>query len=123
MISWVHANSRQLVAGCHPLQHGCNETMTERPLYGCVEETPIDLLIPDDGVVEITAKIPDVVDECRYNGNLLSGVASMKCLVRQKPPPPTAAPPPPVTTTPFPPPPPFPDCTGGALLQCSTRGC
>jgi hypothetical protein len=112
-IEWVQVNERQLQSGCHPMSHGCNYTMW-RPLLDCVNDAPVDLLIPEDGELKISAKIPEVVDECPYNGNLLSGMAELVCLVSPKVPPPQ--PPLPVAAT-------SEKCQHRMPLQCSTRGC
>lgn len=119
MISWVQVNGRVVRTGCHPLSHGCNETMW-RPLLACVDDAPVDWLIPDSRELHISAQIPDVVDECPYKGNLLSGVATLTCLVSPKVPTPLPAQPVYIPNSIFKLPT---TCVQRMPLQCSTRGC
>jgi len=116
MIEWVQLNSVQVQSGCHPLAHGCNNTMW-RPLMTCVHAAPIDLVIPENGEIKISAKIPEVVDECPYQGNLLSGMATLSCLVSPKPSPPHIPVPALVVGQEEQ------KCVNNMPLQCATRGC
>jgi len=82
-VEWVQVNDRNVSAKCRPYAAGCNHSAS-RPLIPCVSDIPIDLLMPENGDLKIAAKIPDVVDECPYNGNMLSAVPMVTCLVAPK---------------------------------------
>lgn len=120
-VEWVQVNNKQVSFNCHPFQAGCNKT-AQRPLLPCVSDLSIDHLMPATGSLAIAAKIPKVVDECPYNGNLLSAVPMVTCLVSKKPPSPnkSALKGKPVTVKM--------DkheenCVTRMPLQCATRGC
>jgi hypothetical protein len=78
----------------------------------------MDLLMPTNGGLHIAAKIPKVVDECRYKGNLLSGVPMVTCLVSPKPTMLSVKPPKHKITVPS-----LGNCHIQMPLQCPTRGC
>jgi len=82
-VEWVQVNNALAGSSCHPFADGCNASAS-RPLIPCVQALPVDHLIPSDGVLHVAAKIATVVDECPYNGNLLSAVPMVTCLVAPK---------------------------------------
>jgi hypothetical protein len=85
-----------------------------------VDDVGIDLLLDQtsqNGNLNVAAKIPDYVDECPYQGNMLSAVPVVTCLVSPKHPYSHAVPKMPVTLL---------DnatCVTKMPLQCATRGC
>lgn len=114
-VEWIqlaNGGTREIMSNCHPMDHGGNATAW-RPLLPCVEALPVE--IKGDSI-SVAAKIPEVVDENKYDGKLLSAVAVLTCLVTPKVQPP-------------PPPKPqkaavLPDmCKFQYPLQCPTRGC
>jgi len=122
-VEWLQVGGVQVKTACHPQKDGCNQTAA-RPLIPCVEEEPIDLIMPKNGDLKIGAKIPDYVDECPYQGNLLSAVPVVTCLVAPihnvgtEGVPPVPVPLKPVTL--------LSDnmtCVTKMPLQCATKGC
>lgn len=77
-------------AMCDPRARGCNASAA-RPLYTCVNDLGVDHILDSAGSLSISGTINRLVDECPYNGNLLSAVATVTCLVRPIPPAPTTA--------------------------------
>lgn len=114
-VEWVQVNNKQVSSNCRPMQWGCNKT-AQRPLLPCVNDLAVDTVLPKNGVFSVAAKINKVVDECPYNGNLLSAVPMVTCLVAPKPKLKEA--PKPVMAT-------LQDttCVTQMPLQCTTRGC
>mmetsp|Transcript_14400 Transcript_14400/g.26526 ORF Transcript_14400/g.26526 Transcript_14400/m.26526 type:complete len:485 (-) Transcript_14400:50-1504(-) len=112
-VEFVNVNSHRVQTDCYPAQSSCDGPM---PMFYCLQDYPIDALLnTTTGTVVIEAKIPEVVDECPYEGNMLAAVPMVTCMVQPLP----------ETTTP---PPAEPACLGGNLswsipLQCPTRGC
>jgi hypothetical protein len=112
-VDWVQLDGKQIMSNCHPMDHGGNTTAF-KPLLACVEGLPID--VDGKSSISVAAKIPEVVDENKYDGNLLSGVSVITCMVT------------PIAQTP---PPPSPEtvlinkdyCNFSYPLQCPTRGC
>lgn len=115
-VEWVQVNNRVVSSNCHPFAAGCNQSAS-RPLLPCVDAIPVDQLMPENGVLTIAAKIPKVVDECPYKGNLLSAVPMLTCLVAPKS---VAMPQRHAKTVPY-------MMMGSSIttmpLQCPTRGC
>lgn len=70
-------------AACDPRARGCNASAA-RPLYSCLQGLPVDHIIDGNGTILIQGRINKMVDECPYQGNLLSGVAVVSCMVRSK---------------------------------------
>jgi len=67
---------------CNPEARGCNASAW-RPLIPCVQDLDVDhLLAPGSLVIEGT--INRMVDECPYEGYLLSAVATVTCMTRKK---------------------------------------
>lgn len=90
-VEWIQVNDVQVMADCRPKASGCSEG-SGKQLYPCLSEYPLDTpeMIPREGVFRISAKISSAVDECPYEGNLLSGVVWTTCLVAPKDPTPLA---------------------------------
>jgi len=65
---------------CNPQAQHCNETW--RPLYPCLTDFPVQVLLQGHGSMNISGTLSDFVDECPYKGNLLSGVVFVTCMVR-----------------------------------------
>jgi len=102
---------------CNPKARGCNATAS-RPLYPCINGFNVDHLIDDKGTLVIEGQNSPMVDECPFEGNLLSGVAMATCMVRDKvvlQEVGTTA----TTTTLFT----MADLLGEGVLKCSTPGC
>jgi hypothetical protein len=112
-VDWVQLDGKQIMSNCHPMDHGGNATAF-KPLLPCVEGLPID--VDGKSSISVAAKIPEVVDENKYNDNLLSGVSVITCMVTSKtqvnpqPKPETVS-----LTKDY--------CTFDYPLQCPTRGC
>merc|ERR1740138_174112 len=75
-------NGRLVTSSCQITSGTCNRSAA---LWPCVTETPVDTLL-EDGRLFVQASISESVDECPYDGNLLSGVAVVTCMVRSLPP-------------------------------------
>lgn len=115
-IEWIRLNTNiTLEQNCRPTASGCNKSAA-RPLLPCVRDLPIDKLIPTDGALTISAKIPDTVDECPYEGNLLSAVPMVTCLVTDK----AKAK---AMEVGRPAPKILPSCNASMPFQCETSGC
>jgi len=81
--SWL-VNNYSVSGKCDPMARGCNKTAW-RPLYPCIRDYPIDTIISPVGQILVQGTLSRKVDECPYNGNLLSGVVWVTCLVRNIP--------------------------------------
>lgn len=82
-VKFITANNKLLKTNCTPQSMGCNETAW-RPLQTCVTEFPVDSFMNEDGSLEVALGITDMVDECPYNGNYLSAVSWVTCMVAPK---------------------------------------
>jgi hypothetical protein len=89
-VEWFTVNNRTVNTFCNPKVRGC-QAEAERALHPCVADLPLDHLMNKDGTYLIAGKISPMVDECPVDGNLLSGVATVTCMVRAKPPTPAPA--------------------------------
>lgn len=82
-IAYWSFNKYIITRQCNPRARGCNST-ADRPLYPCVNSFPVDsLMAKTPGKVVIEGQNTPMVDECPYNGNLLSAVAMGTCMVRK----------------------------------------
>uniref|UniRef100_A0A7S1SAN3 Uncharacterized protein n=1 Tax=Alexandrium catenella TaxID=2925 RepID=A0A7S1SAN3_ALECA len=94
-IEFWRVNGFVVQSECSVGESGCT---ARRPLVSCLRDFSVDDLIDGNGAMLLEGKLNGMVDECPYEGNLLSSVAQVTCLVRQKadmrPSPPTPAPPP-----------------------------
>lgn len=80
-VEFVQVNDHIVTVDCFPLLRGC--ATEPQKLFECVSNYPIDVLIANGTqTVAVAAKIPEVVDECAYQGNLLSAVPMITCNVR-----------------------------------------
>lgn len=70
-------------ANCYPRARGCNVTAW-RPLVPCLQDLSVDHLLKEGGSLKIEGTINRMVDECPYQGDLLSGVATVTCMTRKK---------------------------------------
>lgn len=78
---WV-VNGYGARSKCDPMARGCNATAS-RPLYSCLRELDVDHVVdPSKGSMVVEGRLNKMVDECPYNGNFLSAVAVVTCLVR-----------------------------------------
>lgn len=121
----IRANGHVVNTDCFPMASGCSAT-EPRPLFPCLTDLPVDAIWElGSGSVRVSASIPDVVDECPMNGNMLSTIPIVTCLVRPIPPTTTTTPPPPA-------PPPQPQnrivqapqqLLMGAPIRCAERNC
>mmetsp|Transcript_85960 Transcript_85960/g.161882 ORF Transcript_85960/g.161882 Transcript_85960/m.161882 type:complete len:670 (-) Transcript_85960:43-2052(-) len=103
-VEWIKVYDRTVKTHCDPVAKGCehtyaNKKLEEWPIYPCVADVPIgELLKAHNGKLVISGKITDMVDECpapNVNGNLLSGIVTVRCLTKPWP-----APKPPVKKKP-----------------------
>lgn len=115
---FIQGNNHNITYDCYPNARACNAE-TRLPTFDCLRDYPVDVLMNNvTGSLQVTAKISDVVDECPYDGNLLSAVPVVTCMVR------------PLTVEQLPQPV-LPNVTGcvtvqrtfQAPLQCAERGC
>jgi len=116
-VEFINVNGHRVQTDCYPSQSSCDGV--PMPMFNCLQEYPVDALLnTTTGQLLIEAKIPDVVDECPYNGNLLSAIPVVTCMVRPLPPPPPTAPPGAIQNA----------CVESSFtlvspMQCPTRGC
>jgi len=82
-VEWIAANDRTVASDCFPQQNSCNEA-DGIPLLQCLMDYPVDSLIDSAGTLTVAAKIAHVVDECPYEGNLLSAIPAVTCMVQKK---------------------------------------
>lgn len=75
----ITANGHVLGSDCFPVANGCVNASAQSQLFTCLANIPVDMILSSTGTLVVSAGIPTVVDECAYNGNLLSGVASVTC--------------------------------------------
>lgn len=126
-LSYIMVNGVLASTDCFPMVSGCNAS-TQRQMFSCLTDMNLDNIIQADGSLEVETKISEVVDECPYNGNLLSGVPTVTCLVSTKESPPPslvvagAAPVQP-TSPGVPPSMALPYVTATVPLRCPERGC
>merc|ERR1719198_2382454 len=83
-LTFISVNGATVNTDCFPMVSGCNMT-TQAPMFSCLRDLSLDSLIDSTGTLRIAAQISDVVDECPYQGNLLSAVPMVTCLVQPKP--------------------------------------
>jgi hypothetical protein len=82
-IEWIFINGAQVNTDCLPMKDGCSvDGVDGHPLHTCVSGLDIMPLVPWTGTLQIAAKISDAVDECPYEGNLLSAVPVVTCMVK-----------------------------------------
>mmetsp|Transcript_130715 Transcript_130715/g.279535 ORF Transcript_130715/g.279535 Transcript_130715/m.279535 type:complete len:507 (-) Transcript_130715:162-1682(-) len=79
----IKINGNTVNTDCFPLVSGCNMT-TQMTTFPCVKELPVDHLMDGAGILDLSAQISDMVDECPYEGNLLSAVPVVTCMVTPK---------------------------------------
>jgi len=117
-ILWT-LNGFSVNSRCDPKARGCNPNAS-RLLYGCLSEYGVDHLLQGNGTIMLEGTNTKMVDECPYEGNLLSGVATVTCLVRNRP---VETPVIKVKATVSEPEKPIPAINVSSPLQCSTPGC
>jgi len=81
MVKNWNVNNFIVTSRCEPQAMGCNETAW-RPVYPCLTDIPVDVMLQTTGSMNISGTLSEFVDECPYEGNLLSGVAFVTCMVR-----------------------------------------
>jgi len=79
-LEWVRINDVIVNQDCFPMVSGCNAT-TQKTTFNCITDLSLDSIINDTGLLDISTKIPTVVDECPYEGNLLSAIPKVECMV------------------------------------------
>eukprot|EP00927_Polykrikos_kofoidii_P054338 TRINITY_DN48766_c0_g1_i1.p1 TRINITY_DN48766_c0_g1~~TRINITY_DN48766_c0_g1_i1.p1 ORF type:complete len:795 (+),score=94.61 TRINITY_DN48766_c0_g1_i1:152-2536(+) len=79
-VEWITMNNKILGADCKPGVSGC-DSQPAHVLYPCITDLDVSDVVSLSGTQTFAAKIPDVVDECPYEGNLLSGMLAITCLV------------------------------------------
>jgi hypothetical protein len=83
-VEWIKLNGTQVKAKCEPGQNPCktqnlDEDYVKRPeAFTCVSDQAVDVQALS-GVVEVTAKLSQKVDECASQGFLLDGLAVVDC--------------------------------------------
>jgi hypothetical protein len=82
-VEWVQVNGVNVSTSCRPHALACN-TSAHRELLPCVLDLPMENLMTENGAFSVAAKISDAVDECPYNGNYLSAVPMVTCLVAKQ---------------------------------------
>jgi hypothetical protein len=82
-VEWWTVNGHTVNTFCNPKARGC-QAEAQRVLHPCVGDLPIDHVIDEDGKLQIVGKLSPMVDECPVDGNLLSGVATITCMVHSK---------------------------------------
>jgi len=82
-LTWVRVNDVLVNQDCFPMISACNRT-TQLPTFSCFNDLPLSDLFEGADVFKISAMISDVVDECPFEGNLLSAVPKVTCLVASK---------------------------------------
>lgn len=76
----IKVNTRMVTKSCYPRMSSCNAT-TQIPMYSCMRDYPVDMLVDEQGLLLISAKISKLVDECPFEGNMLTAVSTLSCLV------------------------------------------
>lgn len=83
-LDFIRVNGVTVNTDCFPMVSGCNAS-TQNATFSCLLDLPLDGIVNATGNMLVEAKISDVVDECPYEGNLLSAVPVVTCLVRPIP--------------------------------------
>lgn len=78
MVQYITVNNRLVAANCTPLASKCNPAAQENSFFTCVNNLDVTNLQKFNGF-DVAATITEAVDECPYDGALLSGVASVTC--------------------------------------------
>jgi len=91
-VRFIKAGGALVQGDCFPVVSGCNAS-SGASTFSCLEDFPVDNLIDESGNLSISAAISDVVDECPFEGNLLSSVPIVECLISPLHPPTTTPPP------------------------------
>lgn len=84
-VKYWKVNDLLATGTCDPHARGCNAT-AQRQLVPCLQDLGVDRLLSGKGYLVVEGQINQMVDECPYDGNLLSGVATVTCMVRNIPP-------------------------------------
>jgi hypothetical protein len=80
-VEYITVNGANFATACHPYADGCNQSAS-RPLIPCVLDVPLDMVLNQSApTLVISSKVTNVVDECPYNGNYLSAVPMVTCMV------------------------------------------
>jgi len=83
-VQWVQVNNQLVQSSCRPQAAGCNSS-AQRPLLPCVYNLPLGKLMQSSGsVLTVAAKIVNSSSQCPYNGDHLSAVPMVTCLVGKK---------------------------------------
>eukprot|EP00927_Polykrikos_kofoidii_P018942 TRINITY_DN18819_c0_g1_i1.p1 TRINITY_DN18819_c0_g1~~TRINITY_DN18819_c0_g1_i1.p1 ORF type:complete len:580 (+),score=70.43 TRINITY_DN18819_c0_g1_i1:276-2015(+) len=86
-VEWITVNGNKVTTKCDPMKSGCSEQgkpAAERILYPCLTDMVLDHHIVRSGTLNISGKISPMVDECPVDGNMLSGIATVSCMVHNK---------------------------------------
>lgn len=83
VVQRITANGRLVSRDCAPQASGCLP-QTARTWHACVDHLDVDHLLGVDGKLTVEAQISPWVDECPYEGDLLSGVITLSCFVRER---------------------------------------
>jgi len=80
-VELLSLNGRSMKERCFPKAHGCNG-INGQELVPCLKDFPLDGLLGSDKKLSISGRLSPMVDECPFDGNLLSGIIRVDCLVR-----------------------------------------
>jgi len=87
-VEYFKVNGALVKVACDPMVKGCRNA-SAKLLYPCLADLSVDHLLTTEkgdvsGMMHVEGKVNHMVDECPYEGNLLSGVVTAKCFVRPK---------------------------------------
>jgi hypothetical protein len=80
LVEWVNVNGQQVASDVAPGQNpcGCSNASSSMP-FALIEDFNVTNASVNEGIVKVSAKISDAVDECASNGYLLDGKATVTC--------------------------------------------
>lgn len=82
-VQWLEVNGHRVKTNCKVRKSGCDRVNSQM-LIPCISDLNIDTLMPAYGTVRLAAKIPDVVDECPYQSQMLNAIPTVTCLLTNK---------------------------------------
>lgn len=79
-VTFISVNGEKVSQDCFPNAAGCGPRGTT-DMISCLDGFPLGDLLQESGVANVSAGISDMVDECPYQGNHFSSLATIACWV------------------------------------------
>lgn len=81
-VEWIKVNNQTIVTHCDPMERGCQggDVNNTKALFPCIRKMDVNnILSAGNGTLNFAAKITKMVDECPFEGNLLSAAITVDC--------------------------------------------